>query len=229
LLVKHDSAVAAQAARRVRMKDGLVVSDSSTRPAPLRPVAQVIDLEQVRAERTRSAAAVAAVRGRGVVLVGQAAAVVALAGLGAVTLMPHSNPVSASCGSSCVQAAPVTVRPQGIAPKPKPAATAAVAPTVAPRPTEQAVRSSYRKPAAAPVVAPTAVPVIPVKVPVVKVPKPVPPVTVPTQVPVPEVPLPTPAPTAASWNPLWPFGSSTSLMDLMLASMANGGTRTGGR
>ncbi|MCU1586865.1 MAG: ABC-type antimicrobial peptide transport system, ATPase component [Frankiales bacterium] len=216
VLVTHDPAVAAQAPRRVLMRDGLVISDrTDDLPTPARPVVvrdNVIALPTARRAGFRPAA-----------LVAQAAALVAMAGVGAVSLMPQSDPASAQCGASCTQAAPVVaIKPHAVQPQPrvaavKPSPTAAV---VAPA-SHLVTRAVYREPAPVPTTTPVQ---LPVTVPVVKLPKPVVVPTVPVEVPVPEVPVPTPSPTTA---PIFSPGfgwTGTSMMDLWLKSMQTGST-----
>ncbi|MCW2545493.1 MAG: ABC-type antimicrobial peptide transport system, ATPase component [Frankiales bacterium] len=212
VLVTHDPAVAMQAPRRVRMKDGRVLSDNGDRPFTSTVPDNVIVLPDAR---RRS--------GRGVALVGQAAALVALAGVGAVTLMPHSSPTSAPCVASCPQAAPVRVLKPLVA-APRTAAVVHVAPSPAasaPVKAPSIERASYRGPVPTATPSPSA---LPVKLPTVTLPKPVITPPDPVDVPVPEVPVETPSPApVASWNPVFGWTGNTTMMDLIMASMKNGG------
>jgi putative ABC transport system ATP-binding protein len=210
VLVTHDPAVAMQAPRRVRMKDGRVLSDTGDRPFTTTIPDNVIVLPDAR---RRS--------GRAVALVGQAAALVALAGVGAVTLMPHTSPSSAPCVASCLQAAPVTdLKPA----KPRVAVVVHEAPSPAasaPVKGPSITRAAFRQPVPAATPSPTA---LPVKLPTVRLPKPVATPALPVELPVPEVPVETPSPAPlATWNPFLGWTGNTTMMDLIMASMKNGG------
>jgi putative ABC transport system ATP-binding protein len=186
VLVTHDHDVASQAPRRITMRDGLVVSDSAVAAAAapwLRPVTHLVP----RPARTA----------RSAVLVGQAAALVALAGIGAAALMPHAEPAASTRSAQASAAVPRLQAPRLQVPAP--------APVTVPVP--------VRKPASAPAVRKPAVvvaaaPRVRRVVPVVRVARAVPvpaavprPVSAPAPRTVPATTRPVPVATAAAPTP----------------------------
>jgi putative ABC transport system ATP-binding protein len=206
VLVTHDREIAAQAPRRIAMRDGLVLSDSH--PVECVPRLQLVPAvaETVRVPRALSAR-----------LVGQAAGLVALAGVGAATMLPHHiTPASAVCHVTCQAVAPAVlpdVRPvprHVVVPahNPAPAATKHVVVALAAPPITRVANVTPAPPRATPAPSRVQPPVSKPK------PKPVLPVTSPAPVVAvapPTVTDPTPAPDPVQvWSPFsWLDGSGS--------------------
>ena len=218
VLVTHDREVAAQATRRIAMRDGRVISDRTNGKVTRR-------LTVVPAPEPAAVfAAVSRRPARAAMLIGQAAALVAIAGAGAVVLMPQdARPTSATCNASCRQAQAPAARPH-LGLQPKPAAVRPAQPTVVPTiaPAVHVLATRAPRPVVTPeatatpagiVLPPLPVP-LPVKVPALPTP------SLPVELPTLPTPDPTPSPTA--WNPYAPWMTNEQLMALIMARYSHG-------
>jgi putative ABC transport system ATP-binding protein len=247
VLVTHDPAVAIQAPRRICMRDGRIVSDRTgnapTRTLPVVPPStpalhSVISAQHPPRTPERFAA-----------LIGQAAALVALAGVAALTLSPQTTPAASHCTTSCRQ------RPHDLALLPRSAPLApshiavplpvvSTASTRPKHPTATGVTRPVqreplptRAPAAAPPRNPPVIGSLPhLPNPVVKqatpstlpkaLPKPVTTPDVQTTVPAALPPAGFPGTTASpkpalTWSPIWGWTGNSTIIDLITASMMN--------
>lgn len=235
VLVTHDRELAKQAPRRIEMRDGRIVGAESTLPAsPFPSPAQAPRLALVPALEVGTDPAPLLDRpttiagGRAAVLIGRAAAVIALAGTGVVAIHHTSSPSPVS--ASNVAAGKAQAQPNVLAGGRSLVATGDPEPTSAAKKVVQKAKTTTGQSdkvvavtppsTSVPQLAPTTVVNAAAKTvstvtnmidlggvvskPTVK------PTTEPKPIVVIPTPTPTPIPTPTSiYNPFWPFGTTT--------------------